>query len=100
MPWQGNKETIIDRFDVRAHLEYIPEAARPTAGSSEPVNLDGDVDSIGELNYERYRILIQNEFTNGMNPFCRIGLNNIILPSTISYIPGTGSTSYQLPLLR
>ena len=25
MPWQGNKDILIDRFDVRAHLDYIAE---------------------------------------------------------------------------
>ena len=25
MPWQGNAEISIDRFDVRAHLDYIAE---------------------------------------------------------------------------
>ncbi|CAB4059994.1 SFRS16 [Lepeophtheirus salmonis] len=38
MPWQGQKDNLIDRFDGRAHLDFIPE-----------VN-------------ERYRILIQNDF--------------------------------------
>ena len=25
MPWQGNSDNMIDRFDVRAHLDFIPE---------------------------------------------------------------------------
>ena len=25
MPWQGNADILIDRFDVRAHLDYIAE---------------------------------------------------------------------------
>ena len=25
MPWQGNAEISIDRFDVRAHLDYIAD---------------------------------------------------------------------------
>lgn len=25
MPWQGQTDNMIDRFDVRAHLDYIPE---------------------------------------------------------------------------
>ena len=55
-PWQGNSEILIDRFDVRAHLDYIPD-------------IKNDADSFPEeakdmrpLNYERYRILIQNSF--------------------------------------
>ena len=25
MPWQGQTDNMIDRFDVRAHLDHIPE---------------------------------------------------------------------------
>lgn len=25
MPWQGQSDNMIDRFDVRAHLDYLPE---------------------------------------------------------------------------
>ncbi|GBN42121.1 CLK4-associating serine/arginine rich protein, partial [Araneus ventricosus] len=25
MPWQGHPDNLIDRFDVRAHLDIIPE---------------------------------------------------------------------------
>lgn len=25
MPWQGDSTISIDRFDARAHLDYIPE---------------------------------------------------------------------------
>lgn len=25
MPWQGHADNLIDRFDVRAHLDIIPE---------------------------------------------------------------------------
>jgi arginine/serine-rich splicing factor 16 len=60
MPWQGQKENIIDRFDGRAHLDYIPEV---------PAGLDSedelDRDELRErryINYERYRILVQNDF--------------------------------------
>ena len=28
MPWQGNPEIKIDRFDARASLDYIPEPKR------------------------------------------------------------------------
>ncbi|XP_015587906.1 CLK4-associating serine/arginine rich protein [Cephus cinctus] len=56
MPWQGNEENLIDRFDVRAHLDWIPEA---------PDTIDVDIALTSEdrhINYERYRIIVQNEF--------------------------------------
>ncbi|XP_050542618.1 CLK4-associating serine/arginine rich protein-like isoform X2 [Daktulosphaira vitifoliae] len=55
MPWQGNDEIMIDRFDARAHLDFIRE----------PKKEDTDDELSYEerqLNYERYRILVQNEF--------------------------------------
>lgn len=54
MPWQGNTDVMIDRFDVRAHLDIIPEV----------VEDDDNQMSYDErqINYERYRILVQNEF--------------------------------------
>lgn len=56
MPWQGNSDCQIDRFDVRAHLDYIPpqkakEEAEPELTTEER-----------QINYERYRVLAQNEF--------------------------------------
>ncbi|ENN78801.1 hypothetical protein YQE_04738, partial [Dendroctonus ponderosae] len=54
MPWQGNENNLIDRFDVRAHLDHIP-----------PVQKDEDNDTSQEerqLNYERYRIIAQNAY--------------------------------------
>jgi len=59
MPWQGNEDNLIDRFDVRAHLDWIPE----------PVDtIDVDIALTSEdrhINYERYRIIVQNEFLGG-----------------------------------
>lgn len=55
MPWQGQKDNIIDRFDARAHLDCIPP---PSSGDAED-NLSNDQ---RVANYERYRILAQNEF--------------------------------------
>lgn len=55
MPWQGQTDNLIDRFDVRAHLDFIPQPPD-----------DDDEDSPNseerQANYERYRILVQNEF--------------------------------------
>jgi len=56
MPWQGNSEVLIDRFDVRAHLDYIQDV-KNIEGSFEEEAKD-----MRPLNYERYRILIQNSF--------------------------------------
>lgn len=55
MPWNGQKDCLIDRFDVRATLDHIPvvqkQETEPELTSEER-----------NLNYERYRILAQNEF--------------------------------------
>ncbi|MFH4983745.1 hypothetical protein AB6A40_010454 [Gnathostoma spinigerum] len=55
--WQGDPNILIDRFDVRAHLDFVPE---PRASDDDH---RGAVD-LEELQceYERYRILILNEF--------------------------------------
>ncbi|XP_052866931.1 CLK4-associating serine/arginine rich protein [Anopheles cruzii] len=59
MPWQGQKENLIDRFDVRAHLDYIPPVPRtePTDAPTEQAD-----DTERSMNYERFRVLAQNEF--------------------------------------
>ncbi len=64
MPWQGDREVLIDRFDGRAHLDYILEY-KPVPSQTDP-----DPDAVAgkdnrETNYERYRILIQNDFLKG-----------------------------------
>ncbi|XP_018319912.1 CLK4-associating serine/arginine rich protein isoform X2 [Agrilus planipennis] len=55
MPWQGQADNLIDRFDVRAHLDYIPL-----------VKKQEDVDELTyeerQVNYERYRVIAQNSF--------------------------------------
>uniref|UniRef100_T1IQN1 Suppressor of white apricot N-terminal domain-containing protein n=1 Tax=Strigamia maritima TaxID=126957 RepID=T1IQN1_STRMM len=58
MPWQGQQDNLIDRFDVRAHLDYIPEY------KSSPDALVRDEDNWEErqANYERFRTLVQNDF--------------------------------------
>lgn len=55
MPWQGQQDNLIDRFDVRAHLDYIP----PLSKNAEPEQVSQDE---RQCNYERYRILAQNDF--------------------------------------
>ncbi|XP_056645996.1 CLK4-associating serine/arginine rich protein isoform X1 [Diorhabda sublineata] len=54
MPWQGQADNLIDRFDVRAHLDHIPQISR-----DEEEKLTQEE---RHLNYERYRIIAQNSF--------------------------------------
>ena len=73
MPWQGNPAILIDRFDVRAHLDYIPEVTN----RREP---DEELSPEERLtNYERYRILVQNDFFNSKHS------NLLILFGTLSH---------------
>uniref|UniRef100_UPI00398E4BDB CLK4-associating serine/arginine rich protein isoform X2 n=1 Tax=Pristiophorus japonicus TaxID=55135 RepID=UPI00398E4BDB len=58
MPWQGDTNNMIDRFDVRAHLDYIPEYMAPFLSALSPEH-DNDE---RKCNYERYRGLVQNDF--------------------------------------
>lgn len=58
MPWQGNQDILIDRFDVRAHLDYISEVK--SGNNEEELSYDERL-----INYERYRILVQNDFLGG-----------------------------------
>ncbi|XP_067875061.1 CLK4-associating serine/arginine rich protein [Heterodontus francisci] len=58
MPWQGDTNNMIDRFDVRAHLDYILEYTPPFLSALSP---DHDNDE-RKCNYERYRGLVQNDF--------------------------------------
>jgi splicing factor, arginine/serine-rich 16 len=59
MPWQGDKGNMIDRFDGRAHLDFISEV--PSRDAEEELDRD-EVRERRYANYERYRILVQNEF--------------------------------------
>jgi arginine/serine-rich splicing factor 16 len=61
MPWQGDSKVLIDRFDGRAHLDFIAEKR-----SAEDENYDADLSpsALAQVNYERYRILVQNDFLN------------------------------------
>ncbi|KAK3093106.1 hypothetical protein FSP39_011096 [Pinctada imbricata] len=57
MPWQGDHDNMIDRFDVRAHLDIMPQfkiVAPPTLSRKEEVEER-------HANYERYRTLVENE---------------------------------------
>uniref|UniRef100_A0A1A9UQ53 DRY_EERY domain-containing protein n=1 Tax=Glossina austeni TaxID=7395 RepID=A0A1A9UQ53_GLOAU len=58
VPWQGQQDNLIDRFDVRAHLDYISPVARTSDNQAELTQEER------QCNYERYRILAQNDFLN------------------------------------
>ncbi|XP_074873879.1 CLK4-associating serine/arginine rich protein isoform X2 [Carettochelys insculpta] len=58
MPWQGDTNNMIDRFDVRAHLDYIPMYTPPVLN---PISPEQESDE-RKCNYERYRGLVQNDF--------------------------------------
>uniref|UniRef100_A0A158R5H8 DRY_EERY domain-containing protein n=1 Tax=Syphacia muris TaxID=451379 RepID=A0A158R5H8_9BILA len=55
--WQGDPKILIDRFDARAHLDFIME----TNNSGVDQRNSPDVEEL-QCEYERYRILILNEF--------------------------------------
>ncbi|CAK5073074.1 unnamed protein product [Meloidogyne enterolobii] len=55
--WQGDDNILIDRFDVRVHLEQIQDPPSKQAKR----NLYDDVMEL-QCDYERYRILVFNDF--------------------------------------
>ncbi|KAI7898333.1 alternative splicing regulator-domain-containing protein [Cokeromyces recurvatus] len=60
MPWQGNPDIKIDRFDGRSLLDYIPDS---TKNSYQDFSKD-DKEISDELNFERYHDLIEAERLN------------------------------------
>lgn len=56
--WQGDDNILIDRFDVRVHLEQIQD---PPSKQAKRNLLKDDVMEL-QCDYERYRILVFNEF--------------------------------------
>lgn len=62
MPWQGQKDNLIDRFDGRAHLDIIPEVVPDLDKKLSPE----EAKEQRNANYERYRILVQNDFLKSM----------------------------------
>merc|ERR1719348_203777 len=59
MPWQGDANILIDRFDARANLDYIPEFS--SKSDKEELSHEESKEQ-RNTNYERYKILIQNEY--------------------------------------
>ncbi len=62
MPWQGDREVIIDRFDGRAHLDFIGEYKPDKTAPPLDPDAVAPTKENRAVNYERYRILVQNEF--------------------------------------
>lgn len=57
MPWQGQIDNLIDRFDGRAYLDIDRIPVVPKVKADEEISPDER-----HCNYERYRILAQNDF--------------------------------------
>lgn len=57
MPWQGQMDNLIDRFDGRAYLDIDRIPVVPKTKEAEDISADER-----HCNYERYRILAQNDF--------------------------------------
>uniref|UniRef100_A0A8C8I684 Suppressor of white apricot N-terminal domain-containing protein n=1 Tax=Oncorhynchus tshawytscha TaxID=74940 RepID=A0A8C8I684_ONCTS len=60
MPWQGDANNMIDRFDVRAHLDFILTYTPPLLNTATP---EQELEE-RKCNYERYRGLVQNDFAS------------------------------------
>ncbi|CAG8748455.1 20496_t:CDS:10, partial [Racocetra persica] len=65
MQWQGDAETRIDRFDGRALLDYLP----PNVPNLSVLPTD-ERDLQEELNFERFRDLVENERRNVSEDSC------------------------------
>lgn len=59
MPFLGDAKNLIDRFDVRAHLDRVEEYA----GDETQILDEGEEGR--SCNYERYRTIVRNEASNG-----------------------------------
>ncbi|XP_053201909.1 CLK4-associating serine/arginine rich protein-like isoform X2 [Panonychus citri] len=62
MPWRGDEKNMIDRFDVRAHLDTIDSEDIPSTSRHDKSESEKDLASERQINYERWRTLIQDEF--------------------------------------
>ena len=60
MPWPGDQKIMIDRFDARANLDFIPEYNSKADKKAELSNEEAKEQRL--TNYERFKILIQNEY--------------------------------------
>merc|ERR1712183_1184525 len=55
MPWQGDPEVMIDRFDVRAHLDYIPEPDKTDEDESTEIKSPTEEKFLRKCAYESER---------------------------------------------
>merc|ERR1719186_1490818 len=86
MPWMGDKAIQIDRFDVRAHLDFIQEY-KLEKGDKAKTTLDAEEErQQRQINYERYRILVQNDY---------LGIGEVKFLKTIDLEEKYGGTTYQ-----
>lgn len=58
VPWMGDETNMIDRFDARTNLDIIPTASDVTGSMDNILTSDQEC----QLNYERFRNLVQNDF--------------------------------------
>ena len=56
---------MIDRFDGRAHLDRLPDVSTMDTQLDKESDYECNIDEDVALNYERYRILIQNDLAGG-----------------------------------
>ncbi|KAJ3128792.1 hypothetical protein HK098_003558 [Nowakowskiella sp. JEL0407] len=69
--WGGDNETLIDRFDARALLDFIPEL-RPN-----DVNKDAEEEEVEEeLQFERFRDLVENKRLNRSEEYVLSKIND------------------------
>ena len=83
MPWAGDSKILIDRFDGRANLDLIPEYNSKT---DEHVLSSEESKELRNINYERYKILIQNQY---------LSLSEDKFLHTIDLEEKYGGTTYQ-----
>ncbi|CAF1311337.1 unnamed protein product [Adineta steineri] len=71
--WRDDETTMIDRFDVRSHLDIIDEYAlkhQQNQQASETTMSEAEQNDERLCNYERYRVLIHNESTGVSEEQC------------------------------
>ena len=83
MPWAGDSKILIDRFDGRANLDLIPEYS---SKADDQVLSVEESKELRNINYERYKILIQNQF---------LSLSEDKFLHTIDLEEKYGGTTYQ-----
>ncbi|CAF0958562.1 unnamed protein product [Adineta ricciae] len=74
-PWRDDESTLIDRFDVRSHLDIIDEYSLRTQQGSELLT-ETEQNEERLCNYERYRVLIHNESTSVSEEQCLRDIEN------------------------